>query len=88
MAQALDVPIALLERRAALEAARQQYPSESGPTDADICVEEQVGILSGHVMICWHTGQIQKAAASSAQVIAKLRTQACLRCSSLQPART
>lgn len=43
VAQALDVPIALLERRAALEATRQQYPSESGPTDADICVEEQVG---------------------------------------------
>jgi hypothetical protein len=43
VAQALDVPIALLERRAALEAARQQYPSDSGPTDADVTLEEQVG---------------------------------------------
>ncbi len=45
VAQALDVPIALLERRAALEAARQHYPSEAGPTDADARVEEQVGDL-------------------------------------------
>lgn len=43
VAQALDVPIALLERRATLEAARQQYPTEAGPTNADVRVEEQVG---------------------------------------------
>ena len=42
--QALDVPIALLERRAALEAARQHYPSEAGPTDADLLVEAQASL--------------------------------------------